>query len=120
VEISTSGNAIGGLVLFYNAQASSGILTDGKNILANLRGWQFPTEKNVVENHAFLRILKKENTVDLYYSLDGQQWTKIENSLEVSGMHHNVLSGFMSLRLGLCAIGEGSVRFEKFRYKALK
>jgi beta-xylosidase len=120
VEITTTGKAIGGLVLFYNAQASSGILTDGKNILANLRGWQFPTVKNVVENHTFLRILKKENTVDLYYSLDGQQWTKIENSLEVSGMHHNVLSGFMSLRLGLCAIGEGSVRFEKFRYKALK
>ena len=78
------------------------------------------TVKNIVEHHAFKKKKKKENTVDMYYSLDGQQWTKIENSLEVSGMHHNVLSGFMSLRLGLCAIGEGSVRFEKFRYKALK
>ncbi|MDD4990893.1 MAG: family 43 glycosylhydrolase [Paludibacter sp.] len=119
VEITTEGNAIGGLVLFYNKQASSGILADSVNILANLRGWQFPTVKNVIVRHAFLRLLKKENTVDMYYSTNGDQWMKIENSLEVSGLHHNVLSGFMSLRIGLCAIGDGAVRFKNFRFMPL-
>ena len=117
VEIIIQGNAIGGLVLFYNTKASSGILTDGTNILANLRGWQFPTVKNVVDKHVFLRLSKTENTVDMYYRADGKQWVKIENSLEVSGMHHNVLSGFMSLKLGLCAIGEGKVTFKNFHYE---
>jgi len=119
VELYTEGDAVGGLVLFYNKQASSGILADANNILANLRGWQFSTVKNVINNHVFLRLQKKENTVDMYYSTDGKQWIKIENSLEVSGMHHNVLSGFMSLRIGLCAVGEGKVQFRNFRFQPM-
>lgn len=116
VELLTTGEATGGLVLFYNNTMYSGILADKENILANLRGWQFPTEKSVIKRHVFLRLKKIENTVDMYYSLDGQKWLKIENSLEVSGFNHNVLSGFMSLRLGLCAMGNGSATFKNFVY----
>jgi xylan 1,4-beta-xylosidase len=55
----------------------------------------------------------------MYYSPDGQKWNKIENSAEVSALHHNVLGGFLSLRVGLCSIGEGQVKFKNFRYKSL-
>jgi xylan 1,4-beta-xylosidase len=120
VELDIEGDAIGGLVLFYNAQASSGILADGKNILANLRGWQFETERNVVGKKVFLKIKNIHHVVDMYYCTDGQNWQKIENSLEVSGIHHNVLSGFMSLRIGLVSMGEGRVRFSNFVYRAIK
>lgn len=120
VEIETTGDAVGGLVLFYNQAMSSGILADQQNILANLRGWQFITEKSVINKHAFLRLKKMGNTVDMYYSLNGKQWLKIENSLEVSAFHHNVLSGFMSLRLGLTAVGNGTVTFKNFVYTPLK
>lgn len=120
VEITTEGNATGGLVLFYNSNFNSGILADKENILANLRGWQFPTQKNVIKNHAFLRLKNINNTVDMYYSLDGVKWNKIENSVEVSGMHHNVLSGFLGLRIGLCSIGEGTVKFKNFKYTPIK
>jgi xylan 1,4-beta-xylosidase len=120
VEMFIEGEAIGGLVLFYNPNAYSGILADKENILANLRGWQFPTEKKVIENHVFLRLKNINNTVDMYYSIDGEEWNKIENSLEVSAFHHNVLSGFLSLRLGLCSIGDGKVKFKNFVYKPLK
>ena len=117
VEMEVSGNAIGGLVLFYNKQASSGILADTTNILTNLRGWQFVTASKVVNRKVFLRLIKYENTVDMYFSTNGDEWMKTENSMEVSGLHHNVLSGFMSLRLGLCAIGQGGVRFRNFKYR---
>jgi xylan 1,4-beta-xylosidase len=120
VELNIEGKATGGLVLFYNNNAYSGILADKENILANLRGWQFPTEKNVIKNHVFLRIKNINNTVDMYYSIDGEKWNKIENSAEVSSLNHNVLSGFLSLRLGLCSIGEGKVKFKNFSYKAIK
>jgi xylan 1,4-beta-xylosidase len=120
VELETTGDAVGGLVLFYNKLMSSGILADNKNILANLRGWQFVTEKSVIKRHVFLRLKKIANTVDMFYSLDGHKWTKIENSLEVSSFNHNVLSGFMSLRLGLCAVGNGTVTFKNFVYTPLK
>jgi len=56
----------------------------------------------------------------MYYSVDGKQWNKIENSAEVSGYNHNVLSGFLSLRLGLCAIGDGKVKFKNFVYQPEK
>lgn len=119
VEISIEGNAIGGLVLFYNNNFYSGILADNRNVLANLRGWQFPTEKDVINNHVFLRLKNMDNTVDMFYSLDGNNWKKIENSVDVSGYHHNTLSGFLSLRIGLCSMGEGSVRFKNFVYRKI-
>ncbi len=81
---------------------------------------QFPTEKKVIKNHVFLRLKNIKNTVDMFYSTDGIKWIKIKNSLEVSGMNHNVLSGFLSLRIGLCSIGQGNVTFNNFRYKAVK
>lgn len=120
VELELEGDAVGGLVLFYNEKAFSGILADATNVLANLRGWQFPAEPDVIERHVFLRLKNIHNTVDMYYSLDGNEWTKIENSFEASAYHHNVLSGFMSLRIGLCSIGEGNVIFKSFNYKSLK
>lgn len=117
VEIELEGDAIGGLVLFYNQQAYSGILADSKNILTNIRGWQFETEEDVINRHVFLRIENINNIVDMYYSTNGENWLKIENSLEVSGFHHNVLGGFLSMRIGLCSIGEGKVVFKNFEYE---
>jgi beta-xylosidase len=119
VELTMEGNATGGLVLFYNSNFHSGILADKDNILTDLRGWQFPTEKNVIKNHVFLRLKNLDNTVDMYYSQDGISWTKTESSVEVSGLHHNVLSGFLSLRIGLCSMGEGTVKIENFVYKPI-
>jgi beta-xylosidase len=119
VEMDMDGGAIGGLVLFYNNSFFSGILADDQNVLANLRGWQFPTEKNVINRHVFLRLKNINNTVDMFYSVDGAKWNKIENSVDVSGLHHNVLGGFMSLRVGLCAMGQGMVRFKHFVYTPL-
>ncbi len=120
VELEIDGDAIGGLILYYNQRAFSGILADNKNILANLRGWQFPTETDVIKNHAFLRIKNIDGTVDMYYSITGENWIKIANSLEVSAYHHNVLGDFLSLRIGLVSIGEGRVIFRNFKYEPVK
>ena len=120
VELHTEGNATGGLLLFYNNNAYSGILTDGENLLANLRGWQFTTERNVIKKRVFLRMKNVNNIVDMYYSIDGTKWNKIESSLDVSAMHHNVLNGFMSMRIALCSMGEGAVTFKNFKYQPIK
>ena len=120
VEMFIEGEATGGIVLFYNNNAHSGILADSENILADLRGWQFVTEKKVTDGHVFLRLKNINNTVDMFYSLDGKDWIKIENSAEVSCLNHNVLSGFLSLRIGLCSFGVGKVRFKNFKYESIK
>lgn len=85
-------------------------------MLANLRGWQFPAERNVIDGRVWLQLRNRDNTVDMFYSTDGSNWTKIENSTEVSAYHHNVLSEFLSLRIGLVSMGEGTVRFSNFKY----
>ena len=120
VELFIEGEATGGLVLFYNNNAHSGILADKENIQADLRGWQFATEKKAIQKHVFLRLKNINNTIDMYYSIDGIKWTKIENSAEVSSLNHNVLSGFLSLRIGLCSMGDGQVRFKNFVYKPIQ
>jgi beta-xylosidase len=116
VEMDIEGDATGGLVLFYDNRFYSGILADKENIIANLRGWQFATEKGINKRHVYLRLKNINNNVDMFYSTDGSTWKKIENSLEVSGYNHNVLSGFLSLRIGLCSMGEGSVQFKNFKF----
>lgn len=120
VEINIEGDATAGLVLFYNNSAHSGILADSKNIMANLRGWQFTTEKNVINKHVYLRLKNINNNVDMYYSTNGKEWDKIESSLEVSSLNHNALNGFLSLRIGLCSIGKGVVKFKNFEYNPIK
>ncbi len=117
VEMQIEGDAIGGLVMFYNNTANSGILADKDDILANIRGWQFATEKGIKKRHIFLRLKNINNTVDMYYSTNGQKWLKIESSLEVSGLNHNTLGGFLSMRIALCAIGNGTVTFKNFVYQ---
>jgi beta-xylosidase len=58
--------------------------------------------------------------VDLYYSIAGTKWNKIENSLDISGFHHNTFGGFLAVRIGLCSIGDGTVKFKNFRYQQIK
>lgn len=118
VEVEIEGNATAGLILFYDTKLYTGIAADSQNVLAILRSWQFPTQKGVNKNHLFLRLEKKQQLVNMFYSVDGKEWKKIENSAEVSSFNHNVLSGFMSLRLGLSSVGEGQVTFKNFVYKA--
>ena len=119
VEMEIEGNAVGGLVMFYNNSANSGILADKENILTNMRGWQFASQKNAIRNHVFLRLRNIENTVDMFYSTDGVKWNKIETSIEVSSLNHNAFSGFLSVRIGLCSIGDGNVKFRNFKYQAI-
>jgi xylan 1,4-beta-xylosidase len=38
--------------------------------------------------------------------------------MEVSGMHHNVLGGFLSLKLAVYAAGKGSILLRRFSYRA--
>jgi xylan 1,4-beta-xylosidase len=40
--------------------------------------------------------------------------------MEVSGFHHNVFGGFLSLRIALFCAGEGEVRFRDFVYRGLQ
>ena len=55
----------------------------------------------------------------MYASTDGKAWLPYGPTIEVSGYHHNVADGFLSLRPAIYAAGTGEVRFRNFRYRAL-
>ncbi len=40
--------------------------------------------------------------------------------MEVSGIHHNVFGGFLSLKVGVYCAGTGAVTLAEFRYRALE
>lgn len=119
-ELEIEGDAIGGILLYYSSKIYSGIMADSTNVLSNLRGWQFPTESNVHNKHIFLKLENHENVVDMFYSLDGIHWQKTSNSFDIAGYHHNVLSEFMAVRIGLVSIGTGSIKYKNFEYKEIK
>ena len=102
------------------AAIDSSIKLDKSDVLSNLRGWQFPTETNVHKRHVFLKLKNYEDVVDMYYSLDGKNWTKTTNSFDISGYHHNVLGEFLAVRIALVSIGEGSVTFKDFNYQPIE
>jgi len=56
----------------------------------------------------------------MYYSRDGKTWSKADKVIETSGYHHNAFWGFLSLRAGLFAFGNGKVRFKNFNYKGIE
>jgi xylan 1,4-beta-xylosidase len=65
-------------------------------------------------------LLLFDNTVDMYYSTDGKNRNKIENPLEISEFNHNAFGGFLGVRIGLCSISEGAIKFRNFRYNVIK
>jgi len=67
-----------------------------------------------------IRVTNNENVITWHYSHDGgNTWTRHPTRMEVSGLNHNVFGGFISLKVGIYSVGEGSVRLREFVYRAL-
>jgi xylan 1,4-beta-xylosidase len=64
-----------------------------------------------------LRIVNDHHEVDFWYQLGDGNWRKTTSSSEVSGFHHNVFGGFLSLRVGLYSTGSGTAQFRIFSYR---
>lgn len=50
---------------------------------------------------------------------EGRTWTLHGARMEVSGLHHNVFDGFLSLKGGIYSSGKEPVRAVDFTYRAL-
>ncbi|MCR6663674.1 MAG: family 43 glycosylhydrolase [Luteimonas sp.] len=111
----------GGLLLFYNAKAFVGLgFTQ-----AGLRVFQYAEEQawarqSLPTRRVRIRLTNDRHVVTYHHSHDdGNTWTRLDTRMEVSGIHHNVFGGFLSLRLALYSAGSGAVEFSDFRYRAL-
>ncbi len=119
VEYTLEGECTAGLCLFYNEQANMRISVDAKQFTVFNQQSAKIRVKNDVGNHGFLKVMNDENEISFYYSADGKSWNRAERSIDATGFNHNVFGGFMSLRAGLFAFGNGDVKFDNFIYRKL-
>jgi beta-xylosidase len=120
VEIEVEGEATGGVVLFYNKRMYCGLGFNEKQLVRHRTAIDAPRAKPAgIGRRMFIRFENKRHIVTFHTSADGRSWSKFDTQMEVSGYHHNVAYDFLSLRPGLYAAGNGTVRFRNFRYEAI-
>lgn len=121
VELQTSGDAQGGLALFYDGRGHVGI-GFGKGLMhtycySQEHAWM---RQEVKASRYRLKVINRANVVTFLYAADDGPWVQHPWQMEVSGYHHNVFGGFLSLRLALYAAGQGEVRLRNFQYRGLE
>lgn len=121
VTIELVGGAEAGLLLFYNHKAFVGLGATA----ADIKTYQYAEEHpwaRVTTNTATLRLrlINDHHVITYQYSFDdGKSWRTHPTRMEVSGIHHNVFGGFLSLRIGLFCAGSGTATLTNFTYRAL-
>lgn len=121
VTLELEGDVHAGILLFYNPKAFVGLGFDGKET----RTWQYAEDQGwnrqkIDATQVRVRLTNDKNVITYHYSRDnGQNWIRHPTRMEVSGMHHNVFGGFLSLKVGIYCAGQGQVRLTDFTYKAI-
>lgn len=121
VTLELVGNGEGGLLLFYNHKAFAGIGFTAEE----LRVYQYAEEQvwarqKTAGRRVRIRMTNDRNVVTFHHSRDeGRTWTRLDTRMEVSGLHHNVFGGFLSLKIGIYSAGDGAVTLSDFAYRAL-
>lgn len=121
VTIELSGDAEGGLLLFYNHKGFVGVGFTPDTIktfeYAQELDWARINKKS---RHVRVRVTNDHNVVTYEYSHDdGRTWQLHTIRMEVSGFHQNVFGGFLCLKLGLYSVGPGRIGLRDFRYRAI-
>lgn len=120
ITIDLEGEAEAGLLLFYNPKAFVGVGFTS----TTLKTFQFSEEliwmrASQQSRRVRFKVSNADNIVTWFHSYDdGATWVRNEMRMEVSGLHHNVFGGFLSLRIGLYVAGAGQAVLRDFRYRA--
>jgi xylan 1,4-beta-xylosidase len=115
-EIDVDPGVQAGLLLFYDERLYCGLGFDPKMFTAHKYGIAHSRCANPYGRRMFLRFRNMSHIVRVHICADGKSWKRFERTFEVSGYHHNVRGGFMSLKPGLFAAGKGEARFRNLRF----
>ena len=122
VTLELEGAAEGGLLLFYNAKAFVGLgFTPERSRTFAWNEEQPWMSAQVATKSVRIRVTNDNNVVTWHTSHDdGKTWRLHGLRMEVSGLHHNVFGGFLSLKIGIYSAGTGAVKLRNFTYRAMK
>lgn len=120
VDLELEEGAVAGAMVFYNDKLYAGVGIAPKGFWLHRYGMDQRYSARPDGNKFRLRVTNNRHILTIHYSTDqGKTWRKYDTQMEVSGFHHNVAYGFMSLRPALYAAGIGKVKFRNFVYRAL-
>jgi beta-xylosidase len=120
-DIELDPGATAGLVLFYDDKLYCGLGFDAARYVTHQYGIERGRPVNPHGGWLRMRITNRRHIISIHTSADGgKTWQRFDRGMEVSGYHHNVRGGFLSLKPGLYAAGTGEARFRDFRYRTLK
>ncbi|MGB8261893.1 MAG: family 43 glycosylhydrolase [Terracidiphilus sp.] len=105
-----------GLMLFYDPQHACGIQLGPEGLGVRVANGYIASRYAKGTKRATLRIVNDRQEVDFWFRLPGGEWKRTEESAEISGMHHNVLGGFLDVRPAIFAAGQGQATLRSFRY----
>lgn len=115
----TDSTTNGGLLLAYKPKVFAGITCNNRTIRIYKSLDQFTEIPNTFGKELYLKVVNDRNICSFHVSTNGKKWKEIATSVDVKEMNHNNYNGFRSLRIALYAGGKGSVKYKKFKYKAL-
>ncbi len=119
VELPDDGTEAG-FLLFYSHDCRIGLGASAGRIRQILRNWPQDIACPEVGRHLKFRVVNREQEAWFYLLNSAGEEIARPMVIEVSGFHHNVFGGFVSLRLAIYAMGSGEVRFRHFRYRAIE
>ena len=121
ITLDLNDNAEAGVLLFYNHKAFVGISFTA----TEMKTWQYAEEQawsrtRMDTTSVRIRLTNADNVITWHYSHDGgKTWVRHPTRMEVSGLNHNVFGGFLSLKIGIVSLGQGSTLLKDFNYKAI-
>ena len=111
-----------GLLAFYDDTLYAGLAFDDEGLLFHRYGMERRRNGEVAPGTHTLHIRMKndQHVLTFYYRTSASApWTKMDVQMEVSGYHHNVAYGFLSLKPAIYAAGRGAAHFDRVDYRAL-
>ena len=122
IDVSFDPGVQAGLLLFYSDRLYAGVGLNDRAMMLHRYGLD---QRNIakpigMQRSAKIRMSNRWHVLTLHTSHDdGHTWHKFPIQMDVSGYHHNVAYGFMSLRPAIYASGQGQARFSQFKYRAI-
>lgn len=120
-DLELADGAEGGLLLFYNPKAFVGIGFTAQE----MKTFEYAEEQpwmrlSMPTRRIRIRLTNDRHIVTYHYSHDdGKTWVQNGLRMEVSGIHHNVFGGFLSLKIGIYSANRGSIVIRDFKYRAI-
>jgi xylan 1,4-beta-xylosidase len=120
VLLDIADGAQGGLILFYNERCFCGVGFSAQQMFTyNYGEEQSWMRQDLATKVVHIRVTNRLNVVTFHYSHDGANWDQHPWQMEVSGFHHNVFGGFLSLKVGIYCAGQGEIMVKRFSYRAI-